>query len=110
MDSLNLVYRIRKSGIKCGVRHYRYVRIKGVEEDGELILANVTKDNKKEFAYIHGHGGATEVRLTFADGKNYEDRARCNMKDPFCKRLGIAVCVGRILKKRVGEGIVDAIK
>jgi predicted DNA-binding protein with PD1-like motif len=112
MDPKNLVYRLRKNhNIKVGVRHYRWTLMKLEQEEGiPLQLRNVTKDNKKNFTYIHGHGGATEVHLTFPDGKNYEERARCVMTDPFCKKIGVVICVGRILKMRKEQGIIDNIK
>lgn len=115
MDSKNLVYKLRKQHrVKVGVRHYRYVirkdaDVKNGEYSGELHLENVTKDNKNQFSHIDGFGGITTVRLTFPDGKNYEMESRCRSGEAFVKRLGIAICVGRILKKRKQEGIDDNI-
>jgi hypothetical protein len=94
--SFSLVQKLKSSGIKCKVEHYRWV-IKNLDDHE---LSHVTQQNLKEFTFIESNGGQTKVYLTFPDGKNYESCANCSLLDTYCRRTGIQICVNRIMAQR----------
>lgn len=54
--------------------------------------------------YMQTKGGDTDVLVTLPSGKAYNEVAACHEKDNYNKRIGLHVCLGRILKRMASEG------
>lgn len=72
------VERLRKSGFKVRVKHYRLTN-----QDG-----------------IKSRGGKTVVEVTTPEGENLVGMSRCSRNENFDKRLGVRIALGRAFKKK----------
>ena len=106
MQIKNLVHTLRLNKVRVGVIHDRFVQD---SEDGSIYLDTVTKDNKKHFFRIMAKGGQTTTRLSFPDGSDYTETAKCSVKDSYNKKTGVSIAVERIFAKRAAEGKVDVL-
>ncbi len=72
------VERLRKSGFKVRVKHYRLMNPYGIKPCG----------------------GKTVVEVTGPDGQHFSGMARCSRKENFNKRLGVRIALGRAFKNK----------
>lgn len=72
------VEKLRKSGFKVRVKHYRLMNLDGIK----------------------ARGGKTLVEVTTPDGENLVGMARCSRNENFNKRLGVRIALGRAFKNK----------
>lgn len=104
MQNQHTIHSLRKAGNKLRIRHYRNV----VPSDlTPPKLALVTKEAKKArmFRDIRPRGGRTEIDLTNQSGVNITVHADCSKKDPFNRKLGLRICINRL----VASGVIGEI-
>ena len=77
------VERLRKSGFKVRVKHYRLTN-----QDG-----------------IKSRGCKTVVEVTTPDGETLVGMARCSRNENFNKRLGVRIALGRAFKDKGSQCI-----
>ena len=108
--NLPSIHALRKAGFKIKIDHYRRVLFAG-----EPVVANpnrtdlhavkVTRMAKKQrqFSYIDPKGGTTRLYIGNADGTQTYGVAvaDCNARDRFNRRLGVRICIGRLVAKGV---------
>lgn len=86
----NIVAKLRRSGHKVRVKHYRKV----VNQEGDPI-ADFNIPNQ----LISPKGGKTEVEVRMPDGKEFFGVALCSDEDSYNRRLGVKIAVARALKQ-----------
>jgi hypothetical protein len=117
MKTFEKLERLRKLG-KVMVSHKRLVK-KFAHKDrtfyqndvGDLILTKGLPDSMtvKEFylspyedaspcTFFSSNGGHCEVRLDYKD-QVYYGRADCDLSDPYNKRIGLEIAIGRLQKE-----------
>lgn len=72
------VERLRKSGFKVRVKHYRLMNLDGIK----------------------ARGGKTVVEVTTPEGETLVGMARCSRNENFNKRLGVRIALGRAFKNK----------
>lgn len=91
----NQVYQLRKSGVKVRVLHQRYAK-----DDTNFI--NLRPMKEIPGPERNNHGGRTTVQL-LKNGKEVTGVAGCNPVDPFNRRRGLKIALGRALKQLESE-------
>lgn len=90
---------LKSQGFHVTIRHYRKKLWKDKEEP--LLLDKSIRENQKHggFGYemISQRGGATEMIVEKEDQK-VTVRADCYVRDSFCKRQGVKICLDRLEK------------
>jgi len=82
------VERLRKSGFKVRVKHYRLMNPCGIKP----------------------RGGKTVVEITTPEGESLVGMARCSRNENFNKRLGVRIALGRAFKNKGTQcisGVMD---
>lgn len=74
------VNELRKAGCKVKIIHNRLANSMPM-----VVLPN---------------GGHTDITVTTPDGKTYFETAHCCDLDPYNKKIGVAVALGRMLVRR----------
>ena len=74
---MKLVEKLRRSGNKVKVEHFRY-------QNGNLV--RYTRHTKGE---VETHGGYTRVTFTTKSGRSAVGVARCSNQDVFCYAEGV---------------------
>ena len=87
---MNTIHRLRKTGYKVRVKHYRY------SKGGDITALHTLKETK---SVIEPRGGLTVMEITTPDGRTFRGGAKCHMKDNFCYRISNSICLGRIAKE-----------
>lgn len=99
---MQTIHELRKQGNKLRITHYRWVK-RWMNLDGETApkFERVTKEQKKAkiFRDILPLGGETVIDLTDKVGRSWCAKASCSDKDPFNRRVGIQIALGRIAKQ-----------
>lgn len=90
---MKTVAELRQEG--CIVRCVHIRRFK----NGEMA----TKHDRLERGYDYSDsvmptGGETEVHIRFPSGLEVQDYSVCNKADNYNKKLGVKICIGRLLK------------
>ena len=109
------VEQLRKMGYQVRVTHYRYepqqadqMRVRGLHVDKDAMTPmhelrasfELDQDNgEKDTNYMDSHGGRTVIEIRLPDGHEVNDESICSIKDPFNKRKGVRICLGRIFNK-----------
>lgn len=78
---------------KCGKAPTNYNPI-SMELYPEKSLASDERSQK---------GGLTVLELTTPDKKHYSATAKCSLADNFNRKLGVRICIGRIMKQILNE-------
>lgn len=73
------VEKLRKSGFKVRVKHYRLMSPYGIKP----------------------RGGKTVVEVTTPEGEGLTGMARCSRNENFNKRLGVRIALGRAFKDKI---------
>ena len=94
MYKQDTVHGWRKDGHKVRVSHARFINGQG------NVLAVITKENRKEYTNrIQARGGKTRVEVTDNEFKHtFVAEAKCSKEEGYNKRIGVAICLGRIRK------------
>lgn len=79
------VERLRKSGFKVRVKHYRLMNPCGIKP----------------------RGGKTVVEVTTPEGESLVGMARCSRNENFNKRLGVRIALGRAFKNKGASSIPE---
>jgi len=95
---------LRECGLKVYIQHRRYYNVNGG------VVGPFTSREAISFDYpgraTYPQGGDTQVRIYDSEGNLLtEGEAICSMKDPFCKKLGRTIALGRALSKARKEEI-----
>ena len=77
---------LRKMGYDVKVHHSRYC------QDMLVTYADAEPCN------FNPRGGLTQVEITTPDGSVLSGESRCSKEDPFNKKLGVRIAIGRALK------------
>lgn len=98
----------KQEGFKVRVRHERFFELKKQDRKRIKPTGKLFPCTKKEFTELLGEdlvsqrikprGGCTKVILE-KDNKTLVAVADCSKEDGYCKKLGLSVAVGRILKQ-----------
>lgn len=107
--NLPTIHQLRKAGYKVKISHYRYSNrysdpvVFTAEQRFPIFLNLITRQAKKdrEFAYISGKGGETVLSLKTPVGNEIVSHAKCSLKDSFNRKLGIRICIGRLVAKNL---------
>ncbi len=94
------VKELRQNCYKVKVHTQRFPYNNGLDEN---ILV---PEFELEPSFRSQKGGQTTVYLTTPDGKDYVGEARCNKVDPFNRRKGVKIALGRICKQIEEEFII----
>lgn len=90
-DVLDKIQEIREKGYKVYVNHYRYIK------DSGYIPQQAPQYMSKQFDFLP-NGGRTELLIKKDNEVVAKTEAHCCLKDPFNKKLGLNICMGRLLK------------
>lgn len=110
------VEQLRASGNKVRVKHQRYF-LDVINKDGRTyfsgsVLGPITRGefenlkaglasgdviNAKYEDSVSPTGGTTIVQITTSDGRDLEGVAVCSYKDPYNRKKGLAIALGRAL-------------
>lgn len=85
------VEELRKSGYKIRITHFRNLF--------NYSYVGYPKDYNAKGNDICPRGGETVVQLTTPEGKDIATTALCNLADNYNKKIGVAIALGRALKK-----------
>jgi len=91
--TLSIMPRLRAAGVKCRIRHARYVL-----RDSAVSLTPYSRKVPEYF--ILPHGGSTTVDLLFPDGGTHTGVANCSKEDRFNRLEGIRIALMRALAAR----------
>lgn len=86
------IQNFKDQGYKVYVSHFRYSRT-----TGHLNNLTVFRKNKTSFD-IATNGGVTTMEIVKGE-KSIRTQAICNLNDNFNKRVGVAICTGRLQKE-----------
>ncbi len=126
--NLPSIHSLRKAGFKVKIDHYRHVLFADDTHYNATYLPTIlqsdplqaivflhtlviTRKAKKErrFAYIHPKGGSTRLHLVSPDGKTEGfATADCSARDRFNRRLGLRICLSRLVSKGVIPAVLPA--
>ncbi len=84
---------LRDNGFSVRVTHHRRYRSYDKLPKVELVYH---ANHEADVRFALPHGGMTVVEVTAPDGVTYSSVAKCSDKDPFNKRLGVKIALGRI--------------
>lgn len=92
--SVNL---LRRAGFGVKVRHYRFYDrpVLGGWQRELLPMSYELPSGEQPCP----RGGMTQVALTFPSGKIVFAQANCSPKDPYNRKHGVKVCLGRLQKQ-----------
>ncbi len=110
------VEQLRASGNKVRVKHQRYF-LDVVNKDGRIyfsgavlgpltrgefenLKSGILSGDKIDADYqdsVSPTGGQTVVQITTKDGRELEGVADCSMHDPYNRKKGLAIALGRAL-------------
>jgi hypothetical protein len=79
---METVKSLRQSGYKVKVLHFR-----------------ITDYSMDRFGLFDPKGGSTVIEITSPEGIQVRAEAKCSSKDNYCRRTGVAICLGRALKE-----------
>lgn len=101
MLNVPTIHELRKLGNKVRITHFRNVIVKDTIAYTDFV--RVTKEDKKarKYSHIYSHGGETNIELTTPANQTFTSKAHCSDADPFNRRLGIRICLGRLQKQGV---------
>ena len=101
---------LRQAGNKVKVIHYRASREKALNGHMKLIPSwNVTNDQ------FYPKGGLTQVSIQTPEGHEATGEVKCSHHDPYNRRLGVKIAVGRAIKalqkyhKCVPQEVINAV-
>ena len=102
-NSKHTIKSLRMAGFRTRVIHERFVYdnyINGVD----LLPLYVIKEHNLQ-SEILNYGGNTVIEITTPDGKyDITGEAKCSKKDPYCKKYGVNVALGRAVSELVKLG------
>jgi hypothetical protein len=84
------VQSLRKNGVKVRCLHQRYLNT------GELMPIYEIRQKHLQHL-IKPKGGILRIEVT-KDNQDYISEAKCSGNDPYCRRTGIAIALGRLAK------------
>ncbi len=90
------VKELRQSGYKIKIIHFRE---KGFIEHGWC-----------DVPYPLAKGGRTELLLMSPEGIQIKAEAKCSGKDNYCRKVGVAIALGRALKNLEWQRKIEAMK
>ena len=94
------VKELRQSNNKVRVIHYRYLEINDDENKPRLdLLPRFELKEKHMLKDVSPRGGKTVIQVSYTNGKEYSAEAVCSLKDNFCYKVGVSICLGRVLKQ-----------
>jgi hypothetical protein len=93
----NLVQKLRDSGSKVRVTHYRLYR-QWDEVNRKVVVKELPKWESPGLKLAEPNGGRTVVEVTTPDGETFESVAVCSTKDQFVRRVGTMKAIKRLTK------------
>lgn len=97
---------LRSSNFKVRVQHKRAyygfdgVLTRGQYEEVKAGVRSIPQDNYLSDSYseaVNPNGGETVVQITTPDGTELEGVAKCSTKDPYNRKKGLAIALGRAM-------------
>lgn len=96
------IHALRKAGYKVKIDHWRRVSLPIGEAHHSYVTRRVTRKEKRARVYplgaIHPHGGHTDLWVQPPGGEPSHARASCRADERFNRRLGLTICLGRLVK------------
>jgi hypothetical protein len=89
---------LRAAGHKVRVYHARVFSV----YNGHHLLSKREMERIDEYAMIYCKGGYTRIDVTTLSGKDYSAKFNVPADRNFNRKLGIRVCIGKILKQMEG--------
>lgn len=94
---METVKSLRQSGYKIKVIHHRLYEKGDVEKF----------DWRGEYS---AKGGTTQLLLMSPEGIQIKAEAKCSEKDNYCRKVGVAIALGRALKNLEWQRKIEAMK
>lgn len=91
MSKNQTVEQLRKSGYKIRITHSRNLF--------NYSFIGYPKAYNAKANDICPRGGITYIQLTTPEGKDITSVSKCNLSDNYNKKIGVAIALGRALKK-----------
>lgn len=99
------VQSLRASGYKVRVQHKRLfpglshdnIMTRGQFEGVITSLGYQPAEDGKYSKAVSPKGGETVVQITSPDGTELEGVAKCSLKDPYNRKRGLSIAIGRAL-------------
>ncbi len=99
------IHALRKAGYKVKIDHWRKVLFPAQASRADILPGDwhslrVTRKDKRARVYgaIHPHGGHTDLWVQPPGGEPSHARASCRADERFNRRLGLTICLGRLVK------------
>jgi hypothetical protein len=100
------VKNLRKAGLKIKCLHERIITIYERPKGLKRILKPIYQIKlDKEQDLLQANGGNTTVIASMNDGKEFTVSTECSKNDNFDKKRAIRICLGRLEKLFIKEGI-----
>ena len=93
------IHVLRLSGFKVRITHERFVASGKLNKVQDLARVSKALKRDRAFDYIWPKGGRTVVEVRTPEGKDYVKEAVCSTKDAFNRRLGITICLNRLMNE-----------
>ena len=94
------VKELRQSGYKVKVIHHRIKGFPMMYKDDEQVF----------FGELNPKGGRTELLLMSPEGIQIKAEAKCSNRDNYCRKVGVAIALGRAIKELEWQRKIEAMK
>lgn len=92
------VAQLRQENYRVRVIHYRHLK----HDDGERVMFVPLYEIQNRSKCLP-HGGKTEIFVTAPDGKEFFGHAGCVLTDPFNRKMGVQIALGRLIELQPGQ-------